>query len=95
MAAVLFAAGQQRDMLKHASVMIHDPLINSGIGGNALRIQSISEDLMRIREIMGNILAEHTGKPLEEIYEKTAKDTYFYAEEAVAYGLADKIIERL
>jgi ATP-dependent Clp protease protease subunit len=82
-------------MLKHASVMIHDPLINSGIGGNALRIQSISEDLMRIREIMGNILAEHTGKTLEEIYEKTAKDTYFYAEEAVAYGLADKIIERL
>lgn len=51
--------------------------------------------MMRIREITCKILADHTGKSLEEIYDKTAKDTYFNAEEAVEYGLADKIIHKI
>lgn len=94
MAAILFVAGNCREMLPHARVMIHDPLIRS-TGGSALHLKSISDDLIRTREILCGILAEHTHRPLEEIYEKTATDSYFYAEEAVAFGLADRIIDEI
>ena len=94
-AALLFISGDVREMLPHANVMIHDPLIPGGVGGSALHLQTISENLLRTREITAEIIAEHTGKPLEEIYEATAKDSWFEAPEAVAYGLADRIIERL
>ena len=95
MGALLFAAGDQRDMLPHARLMIHDPLISGGLGGSALTIKSRAEDIMRTREVVGRILAEHSHKTLEEIYEKTASDTYFYAEEAVEFGLADRVIRRI
>lgn len=94
MGAVLFAAGNHRDMLPHARVMIHDPLI-SRTGGNALSLKAVSDDLMRTREITCQILAAHTGKTLEEIYEKTATDSWFYADEAVEFGLADRIIDEI
>lgn len=95
MGAILFVSGDTRDMLTHAKIMIHDPLISGGVGGSALHIQTISENLMKTREITAEILAEHTNKTLEEIYEKTAKDSYFYAEEAIEFGLADNIITSL
>ncbi len=95
MASVLFAAGDKREMLPHASVMIHDPLISGGVGGSALHIQTISQDLMRTREVICSTLAKHTGKTLEEIYDKTKTDSYFYGEEAVEFGLADRIITQL
>ena len=91
MAALLFAAGSRREMLPHARLMIHDPLIAGGIGGSALHIDSVSRDLMRTRQIVAELLAKHSGRRLEEVYDKTAKDTYFDAEEAVAWGLADGI----
>lgn len=95
MGALLFAAGDQRDILPHGSVMIHDPLITGGVSGSALRFQSVSEDLMHVRQITGQILAELTHHTLDKIYEKTAQDTLFYAEDAVAFGLADRIITEL
>lgn len=95
MGAILFVSGDNRDILPHGRVMIHDPLISGGVGGSALRIKCLGDDLMRTREITGKILAEHTGKTLDEIYEKTAVDSYFYADEAVEFGLADRIIENL
>lgn len=95
MAAVLFAAGDKREILPHARVMIHDPLISGGIGGSAIAVYSRSQDLMKTREVTGKILAKHTGKTLEEIYEKTATDTYFDADGAVAFGLADRIIDKI
>lgn len=95
MAALLFISGNRRDMLPHARVMIHDPMITGGIGGSALKIKSISEDLMKTREITGEILAKHSGRSLEEIFEKTATDSYFDVQEAIAYGLADNIIDVL
>lgn len=91
MAAILFISGDQRDMLPHARIMIHDPLI-ANFGGSALQVKSLSDDLLRTREITGSILVEHTGRTLEEIFEATSKDTYFSAEEAVSYGMADRII---
>lgn len=95
MGALLFAAGDKREMLPHARVMIHDPLISGGIGGSALSVHAQSQHLMKVRETTAKILAKHTGKTLEEIYEKTATDTFFYAEEAVEFGLADSIITEL
>ncbi len=95
MAALIFAAGTRRDMLPHARLMIHDPLIAGGIGGSALHIDSVSRDLMRTREITADLLARHSGHTLAEVYEKTAKDTYFDADEAVAWGLADGILREI
>ena len=92
MASVLFAGGTKREMLPHAAVMIHDPLISGGVSGSALRIQTVSEDLMRTRALIAEILAKHSGHTMDEIYEKTANDTYFYGKDAVRYGLADSII---
>ena len=49
---------------------------------------------MRTRATIAKILAKHTKQPIEEIYKNTAEDTYFYAEEAIAFGLADGILEK-
>ena len=95
MAALLFVAGSQREMLPHSRLMIHDPLIPGGVGGSALKLDSIAKDLMRTREITANILASHSGHSLEEVYAKTAADSYFSAEEAVAWGLADRITDKI
>lgn len=95
MAALLFISGKQRDMLPHARVMIHDPMIQGGVSGNALSVDSLSRDLMKIREITGKIIAEHTGKSLEEVFAKTASDSYFDANEAIGFGLADRIADKI
>lgn len=93
MAAILFAAGRKREILPHSRVLIHDPLISGGVGGSALRIDSVAKDLMQTRETVGRILAGHTGHSLEEVLEKTATDCYFSAPEAVAWGLADRVVD--
>ena len=95
MAAVLFAAGRRREILRHGEVMIHDPLVSGGISGSALTIQDKSDRLMAKRKVLSGILAQHTGKNIKQIYKITAKDTYFGAEEAVAFGLADAVIEKM
>lgn len=95
MAAVLFAAGDRREILRHGEVMIHDPLVSGGISGSALAVQDKSDRLMAKRKVLCGILAQHTGKTLKQIYKVTAKDTYFGAEEAVAFGLADAVIEKI
>ena len=95
MAAVLFASGDRREILRHGEVMVHDPLVSGGISGSALAVQDKSDRLMAKRKVLCGILAQHTGKTLKQIYKVTAKDTYFGAEEAVAFGLADAVIEKL
>ena len=94
MAAVLFASGAKREILPHARILIHDPLISGSIGGSALKLDSVAKDLMQTRETMGRILAKHTGHSLEDVLSKTATNSYFNASEAVAWGLADRVIER-
>lgn len=95
MAALLFISGSSREMLPHARVMVHDPLIPGGIGGTALKIDALAKDLMQVRETTAAIIAAHTGRSLDEVYAKTATDSYFNAGEAVAWGLADRIIHKL
>lgn len=95
MAAILFLSGNQRDMMPHSKIMIHDPLIAGGVGGSALKLDSIAKNIMRTRQTIAEIISEHTGKSLEEVLSKTALDSYFDAKEAVEWGLADGIIYEL
>ena len=95
MAAILFAAGTRRDILPHGRVMIHDPLISEGIGGSALQVQDVSNRLLKSRKELCSILAECTGKSLQQIYRKTGRDTFFDAEGAVAFGLADRVVHKI
>lgn len=95
MAALLFAVGHQRDMLPHARVMIHDPLISGGVGGSALQLDNLARDIMRVRQTTASIIAEHAGRTVEEVLAKTAADSFFSAQEAVDWGLADRIIHEL
>ena len=57
-----------------------------------MRLNDISKDLLEMRRVLGLILARHTKKKLQEIFKATQKDTWFNAQEAVNFGLADKII---
>lgn len=95
MAALLFIAGDERQMLPHSRVMIHDPLIGGGVGGSALSVKARADDLMRIRDITAEVIARHSGMSLERVFELTAQDTYFEASEAVEAGLADAVVTSL
>lgn len=95
MAAILFLAGKRRGMLPHANVMIHDPLVKNPAGASALAMERISRNLMKTREIIAGIIAEHTGRSMEEVYEKTMQDSFFDAKESIAWGLADEIITKI
>ena len=74
--------------------MIHDPLIVQ-TGGSALKLKAVADDLMETRQIIAGVIADHSGKSLEEVLKKTANDSYFRAEEAIQFGLADRIITSL
>lgn len=95
MAALLFIAGDTRDMLPHSRVMIHDPLIDGGVGGSALSVKARADDLMRIRDVTAQVIAKHSGMDLERVFELTARDTYFEANDAVAAHLADRVLTTL
>lgn len=91
MGAVLFACGKERYMLPHSKLMLHEPLLDGRIGGNASSIKSISESLLETKAMINRLLAFHTGKTETEIDELTSYDHYFSAQEAVEIGLADGI----
>ena len=95
MAAILLSGGQhgRRFILKHSKVMIHEPLLSGGVGGSATSIKNISESILETKEIVNGILAEHTGKTVEDVDEATKYDHYMNAEEAIEFGICDKIIE--
>ncbi len=97
MAAIIFSGGQKgrRFILKHSKVMIHEPLIANGVGGSATSIKNISESILETREIVNGLLAEHTGKTIEEINEATSFDNFMNAQEAIEFGLCDKIINKI
>lgn len=91
--ALLFLSGDKREILPHSKIMIHDPLIaGNGLTGSATLLNTKIDALMKTRETLAGIIAKHTGKTMEEIYEKTAQDTWFSADEAIAFGLADRIL---
>mgnify|MGYP004535578645 FL=1 len=94
-AAVILAGGAKgkRYSLPYSRIMIHQPWIQ-GIGGQATDIDIHAREILRLREDTNGILARHTGKTLEEVDRDTERDHYMSAEEAMAYGLIDKVITK-
>ena len=94
MGAFLFSSGAKgkRYILPNAEVMIHQPL--GGAKGQATEILIAADHIKRTKERLNKILAENTGKSVEEIFADTERDNWLTAEEAGAYGIADKIIEK-
>ena len=92
MGAFLLSAGTKgkRIALPNAEIMIHQP--SGGARGQASDIKIHAEWLLKTREKLNKILAENTGKPVEQIAVDTERDNFMSAEEAVAYGLIDKVI---
>jgi ATP-dependent Clp protease protease subunit len=93
MGAVLLAGGAagKRYALPHSRILLHQPLM-SGLGGQATDIDIHAKDIMRLRERLNTILAEHTGQPIEKINLDTERDYILEADAAKDYGLIDKII---
>lgn len=97
MGAILFLAGDKRQMLPHTRLMIHDPSYgHNDIGGRKTHeIQHELDKLNEARESLARIIANKTGKGIRTIYKLTANDTYYSAEEAVAFGLATEILREV
>ena len=93
MASVLFAAGAKgkRVILPNSRILIHQPWA-SGLGGQQTDIEIHARDLLKMRDRLDDILAFHTGKPKAEVHEDTERDRILSADEAVAYGVADKVM---
>ena len=94
MGAVLLAAGAKgkRLALPNSEIMIHQPL--GGTRGQATDIKIHADHILRTRDKLNGILAECTGRSLEEIARDTERDNYMTADEALAYGLIDKILTK-
>ena len=90
--AVLLAGGAKgkRFALKHSKVMIHQP--HGGVGGQVSDIEIQANEIIRTREILNEILAEHTGKSIEDIHKACDRDYYMTAAEAKEYGIVDDIL---
>lgn len=100
MAAVILAGGRpsRRFILKHSKVMIHEPLVAPSAGGtyaSASSIQKTAESIMRTKRTLMELLARDTGHPVEEIERSVAFDNFMNAEDAVAFGICDGIVERV
>ena len=93
MAAVLLAAGTKgkRYALPHSRILIHQPSM-SGLAGQATDIDIYAKEILRMRETLNRILAECTGQPLERVARDVDRDYILEAEQAVAYGMIDRII---
>jgi ATP-dependent Clp protease protease subunit len=92
--AVLVAGGtaKKRFCLPHSKMMIHQPY--GEVGGQVSDIEIQAKDILRTREILNEILAKHTGQPVEVISRDTDRDRFLTAGEAVEYGLVDEILVR-
>ncbi len=90
--AVLLAGGEKgkRFALKHAKVMIHQP--HGGVGGQVSDIEIQANEIIRTREILNRIMAEHTGKSIEDIQKACDRDYYMTAAESKEYGIVDDIL---
>ena len=95
--AFLLAGGAKgkRIALPNAEIMIHQPAIHgNGVQGQATDIRIVSDHIQKSKQRLNHILAENTGKTVEEIIADTERDNYMSADEALQYGLIDKIIDK-
>jgi ATP-dependent Clp protease protease subunit len=96
MGAFLLAAGAKgkRSALPNSEVMIHQPLIHGGLSGQASDIKIRSDHIIRTKEKMNVLLSEMTGQPLETIQRDTDRDNFMSAQQALEYGLVDKVMDK-
>jgi ATP-dependent Clp protease protease subunit len=92
MAALLLAAGAhgKRYALPHARIMIHQPL--GGVQGQATDINIQAKEILKIKDTVHRILSEHTGQSIDKIREDTERDFFMSSEDAVQYGIVDRVI---
>lgn len=92
MGAVLLAAGAKgkRFALPNARIMIHQPW--GGVQGQASDISIQAKEILRLRDTLNGIIAQHTGKPVKDIARDTERDFFMSAEEASKYGLVDEVV---
>lgn len=95
MAAVLLAAGAKgkRTLLPNSRVLIHQPWLQ-GLGGQQSDIEIHARDLLQMRGRLDEILAFHTGRNKEEVHHDTERDRILSADEAVAYGIVDRVMQK-
>ncbi len=93
-AAVILAAGTKgrRHALPHAKVMLHQ--VWGGVTGQAADIKIQAEEILKAKTMINEILAEHTGQPVDKIAAETERDRYMTAEEAHQYGLIDEVLHK-
>lgn len=94
MGALLLAAGAKgkRFSLPHSRILIHQPL--GGFQGQATDVEIQAREILRMRQELNEIMAKHTGQPLERIQQDTERDFFMTGEQAQEYGLVDKVITR-
>lgn len=93
MGAVLLAGGTgTRYALPHARVLIHQPWVQGGIGGQVTDIEINARELLKTKDRLAEILARHSGQPLEKVKADSERDRWMSAEEAQAYGLVDQVV---
>ncbi|MDP4609598.1 MAG: ATP-dependent Clp protease proteolytic subunit [Opitutales bacterium] len=85
----------KRFLYPHSRVLIHQPLISGQMIAVAVDIHIQAMEMERLRDELNAILAESSGQPLEKIQKDTDRDFYMTADEAIAYGLADKVVEKI
>ena len=92
MAAFILASGEKgkRYALPNSEIMIHQPL--GGASGQATEIQIAAKHILRVKDRMNKILSEKTNKPISQIALDTERDNYMFSEEALEYGIIDKIL---
>jgi ATP-dependent Clp protease protease subunit len=91
-AAIILSAGEKgrRHALPHAKIMLHQPW--GGVSGQAADIQIQAEEILKAKQMINEILAKHTGQPIERITAETERDRYMTAQEAKQYGLIDEVL---
>ncbi len=97
MGAVLFLSGEKgkRSVLPNSTVMLHQPLVRGQITGPATDLKIEAEEMLRVRDRLYHIIAEHCGKDYEQVLKDCDRNNWLNAAEAVEYGCADKILEKL
>ena len=92
--AVLLAGGTsgRRFALPHSKVMIHQP--HGGVGGQVSDIEIQADEIIKTRQVLNEVLASHTGQPVDRIAQDTDRDFYMNAEEAKEYGVVDDILSK-
>ena len=93
MGSLLLSSGNKRSVLPNTKIMIHQPLVSGGIGGNETNIKILAEDLTKTRKAITRIYAKNCNRPEEEVERDIENDRYMDAEEAMDYGLCDSVIQ--